>query len=190
MSDDPYSMSPQQAGAKLAEMSVEYSGAEVVDIAKTPEEATKKLQQLFSTPEWVNKLQAGSPSAHEEWQTLIQLKSQENTIDDIVNGTAVPPPFETVTEGNLSTRNLVLSAEWLREIGVPPEGVKHVIESLQPGATSKFTKEDVAWARSNRDRLMQTQEWVDRLLKGDGAARHALVALNAILVAGAAEDQK
>ena len=189
MSDDVFSMTPEQADAQLTAMTIAQNNTGIVDTAKTPEEAGRKLEQLWNDPAWRGRFEGGSSQARQEWEALLDLRRQNITTKDIAEGGPglAAPLFETVGPGELATQHKISAAASLREIGVPPAGIVHIIDSLQPGEKSHFTRADVEWARANRDRLMQTQEWVDRLLKGDGQARHQLVALTAILTAGAAE---
>jgi len=186
---DPFSMTAEQADAQLNAMRLSSDAAATLDVAATPQNAAEKLAALWNDPAWRNRFEAGSSQARQEWEALLDLRRQNITTKDIAEGGPglAAPLFETVGPGELSTQNKISAAASLREAGIPPAGVVHIIDSLQPGEKSHFTRADVEWARANRDRLMQTQEWVDRLLKGDGQARHQLVALTAILTAGAAE---
>ena len=191
MTDEPKPiemLTPQEAGARLNEMAVQYTGGSA-DTPTTPEQAGAKLEKLYNTPEWRNKLEAGHSATRNEWEALRDLKRQSTTTREIAEGRAVAPLFETTEPGGLSTQNKIASADWLREIGIPPAGIEHIIESLQPGTKSHFSAADVSWARVNRERLMQDGAWIDRLLKGDIYARHALIGLNAILVAGAGDEK-
>jgi len=184
---DPFSMTAEQAAAQLTAMTSAQSSAGIVDAPKTPEEAGQKLEQLWNDPAWRNRFEAGHSATRQEFEDLLSVRRQSATVEEIAAGRAFAPLFETVGPGELSTADKISAADQLSEFGIPPEGIKHVIGALQPGAKSPFTEADVEWARSNKERLMQTQEWVDRLLKGDYAARHALIGLSAIIAAGAAE---
>jgi len=186
MSDDAFSMTPEQAAAQLNAMTVAHNGG-AFDVPTTPEQAGQRLEALWNDPAWRGRFEGGSSQARQEFEDLLNVRRQSATVEEIAAGRAFAPLFETVPPGELSTADKISAADQLYEFGIPPKGIEHIIGALQPGAKSPFTVADVTWAESTRTRLMQTQEWVDRLLKGDGQARHQLVALTAILTAGAAE---
>jgi hypothetical protein len=179
-------MTPDEATARLAELTAQYAGAPI-ETPTNAHEAAAKLDRLAADPEWQQKFNAGDVETRREWRELVAMKSGRNSIDDVLAGTANPSPFETVTAGEISTQNLMQAVEWLREDGIPDEGIRHVVESLRPGGKSPFTKQDVAAARAWKHRAMQDRAWVERYLNGAPVERHHMTAVNAILVAGAGD---
>src|SRR5262249_11790010 len=91
---------------------------------------------------------------------------------------AAPSP----SEGGLSPYKTLAFAATLAEAGIPPEAIKATL-------TGTFTAEDVAWAKTQRARLMGDKEFVGKYLSGDRQANHWMTAVNAILTAGAAEEK-
>jgi hypothetical protein len=69
----------------------------------------------------------------------------------------------------------------LRETGFPDAGVRRIIEG------TPTTKEEVEWARVEKDRALSDDGFIKAYLAGSRRERHWLTGLDAILAGGVAE---
>jgi hypothetical protein len=88
------------------------------------------------------------------------------------------------SDGGLSPYKTLSFAAALDEAGIPPEGIRTVLED------KKFTAADVHWARGLKARMTSDPEFIKALLGGSQTARHEFTATMAILSSKAAEEAK
>jgi len=146
----------------------------------TPAEASAKLDSLTADPAWTGQLFAGNGPTVREFQDLVAKKFEGNPLDHIVAGTPgfEPPMIETVTDGKLSTRNQMISAAALRDIGVSPEAIKQAFSGQQE------TREVYDAVKNLKADRLGDKEWVAKLLAGDRAAVREMMLMNIVLVNG------
>lgn len=144
----------------------------------TPAEATARLDVLTADPAWAGKLLSGSGPVVKEFQDLMKMKTAGDPIASILDGTAVSPLIETVTDGKLTTYKQMLGVEQLREAGVGDEGIRQLFEGKP---VSKAEYDAVAAMRAD---CLGDADWTKKLLAGDRATRREFTLMNIVLVGG------
>jgi hypothetical protein len=132
--------------------------------AITPEQATSLLDQMTKD------YRAAHPDP-------LGLSPEQASVELAKIAKAAPE----ATEGGLSPYKTLSFAAGLSEVGIPLEAIAATL------AGDGFTAEDVAWAQTQRARLLGDQEFIAKYLKGDREAVHWMTAVNAIISTGAAE---
>ncbi len=148
----------------------------------TPADATTRLDSLLTDNAWVGRLLAGNGPEASEFRQLMTAKAGpptgEDRIAQIINGSIEPPPFETLFDGELSTRDQASSAAWLKEAGVSEAAVREVLEGR------RCTRAEYDAAKQFGASRMKNAEWVKRLLAGDHDAQREMILLSIIKTAG------
>ncbi len=147
----------------------------------SPVEAAAKLSELMSDKAWAAKLLSGNAPEAREFQQLMAAKSggAGDRLDQIIAGAIEDPAlFETVTAGQLSTRNQMISAEALRDIGVSPAAIRQVFEA-KPVPRAEYD----AVKNLKADRLGD-RDWIKRYLAGDRSAVREMTLMNIVAVGG------
>lgn len=144
----------------------------------TPAEAAARLDGLMADPKWASKMLSGNGPEVRELHDLVAKKSSGDKIDQIIAGTVEPPIFETLHEGQLSTRNVMTSVADLREIGLTDAVIRQAIEG-KPVPRAEYA----AVKRLHADRLANA-EWTAKLLKGGAVERRELTLMQIVLACG------
>lgn len=152
------------------------------DVANlTPEQAGAKLAELSAKPEWAGKLisKADGGAEKREFATLMAAKSGgSSSLDKIIAGTAEAPLVDLVTDGKLSVRNQMISAEGLREMGVGDDAIRQVFESKP---VSKAEHDAAVTLRAD---CLANPEFTKKLLAGDRVAARNLALMNIVIIGG------
>jgi hypothetical protein len=154
-------ISPKQAGEALAQMTKDYHAANPDAMPETPAEATAALAAMAKTPLPPITDPIGAALAGE-------------LRNDVFTTTSPDAPM-------LSPYKLNETVNALREIGFPDAGVRRIIEG------TPTTKEEVEWARIEKERALSDDAFVKAYLSGSRRERHWLTGLDAILAGGVAE---
>jgi hypothetical protein len=178
-----FSLTPEQASAKLAEMGAAYKGA----TPETPKDATAaraRIDALSNSPEFYSKLMKGSVQARKEWDHLNQLIANDaggpTGIIETVDAISDPSALRAAAREALF--------DGLQASGLPDSGVDYV-EGLDRGERAdRPTEGDGVAAREILERLSKNSRWHDRIFKEqDPAAIEAMTRLSSV-VALAAQD--
>lgn len=166
----------------------EAAGADLGVTQPSAVEAAAKLSELMADKAWAAKLLSGDGPQVKEFAQLMAAKSgsagEGDRLDQIIAGTiADPAPFETVTNGQLTTRNQITSAEALRDLGVSPGAIRQVFEA-KPSSRADYD----AVRNLKADRLGD-QDWIKRYLAGDRTAVRDMALMNIVLVGGYKEEK-
>ncbi len=146
--------------------------------ATTPAEAAAKLDSLIANPEFRTKLLASGAAETREFHSLMAVKSGGDRLGQIIAGTAEVPMIETVTAGQLSTYNQMISAADLREIGVGDLAIRQVFEK---NPVSRAEYDAVKTLKADR---LADKEWRAKFLAGDRAAVRDMAHMNIVIVGG------
>jgi hypothetical protein len=147
-------------------------------IPATPAEAGARLDSLLATPEWASQLTSGSGPHVREFSDLMAAKSGTDRLGQIIAGTAEVPMIETVTAGQLSTYNQMLSAADLREIGVSDSAIRQLFEGKP---VSRVEHDAVKALKADR---LSDKEWRAKYLANDRAAVRDMALMNTVIVGG------
>jgi hypothetical protein len=156
----------------------------------TPSEATVLLDARLTNPEFAAKLLAGSGPEVQEFHRLMALKSSDapvaenggDRLDRIIAGTEPAPPFETVVNGELTTRNQIATAQVLRDLGLSNGVIRQAFEGKPVSADEYNAVKNLRTAR------MSDKVWTAKLLAGDFEAKRELALMNIVMVAGYKEQ--
>jgi hypothetical protein len=157
----------------------------------SPTEAAARLEMMKMAPpatglaarlendEWRQALLAGNGPHVKEFNDLLQKKAEaDDRLDKIVAGTAEVPFMETVTGGQITTRNAIQAAEDLRGFGLNDESIKQAI------AGTPVSRAEYDAVKILRGDLMADKEWSAKLLAGDPAATREFTLMNTIVANG------
>ncbi len=175
--DDVSNLTPEQATAKLNEMTAAYRGAPPSANPTTPQEAKLKLESLTQSQEWREQLLSGNVEARRLFTSLTEMASQAtDRLDNVLADKATPQPFEVTTpEQPLSTRDLQSGIDGLRERGLDDDVIREIMGDR---VASKAEHNEV---REFRRKRMGDAEWRKRLLAGDHEAMRELTLMSAVL---------
>ena len=178
MTDTPISaMTPEQATAKLAEMTAAYRGPPPTDKPTTAAEARARLNHLATAKSWNDKLSAGDVEATREFKALTaQVASDTAPYADrgeIVDAISNP---SAVTRGKYDEM-----MEGLVEQGLPESGAQY-IRDLDSGANKNYpTAGDGKAAQAALDRLKRDPTWAKAVLANDPKANAQRTRLAAVV---------
>jgi hypothetical protein len=105
-------------------------------------------------------------------------KAGTDRLGQIIAGTAEVPMIETVTAGQLSTYNQMLSAADLREIGVSDSAIRQLFEGKP---VSRAEHDAVKALKADR---LSDKEWRAKYLANDRAAVRDMALMNTVIVGG------
>jgi hypothetical protein len=182
---DVYSMTPEQATAKLAELEVAHRGPDPSADPKTAAEARARLDRLTADAKWAAKLEAGDTETRKEFQRLTELVANAGNerLDAVLAGKTEPTLIETTTSDDpLTSAQLRSAITDFAGLGFGEKAIREVITG------TPFSREQVIEATGRRARAMGTAEWVTKYLAGDPIAVRDMTVWNSILAASAEDD--
>jgi hypothetical protein len=149
----------------------------------TAAEARVKLDVLKADQDWGKRLVAGDAAARQEFNQLtekIVATEPADRLGEVLAGRAEVPWMESLSGGELSTRDLRGLVADLRAAGLSDEAIREGIE----GTT---VPRAVYVAAQNLQRQRQGDaEWRAKLLAGDWAAKREQLLMSIVLSAGVA----
>jgi hypothetical protein len=193
---DVYTMTPEQAGARLAEIGAQYKAAQTpADAvappppgtpATTPAQAAARLAQLRADPQWRTRVLTGSPTQVREFQQLTALAASHDEAPDVMFETvdAVSNPsalrrsdYETALDGLRENNNLpAITEQYLRDVDA---GLRSDAPTEGDGLVFKEAKE--RWLRDPAVRA--------KYLAGDTATVRQLNNMNRVVALAAQDGQ-
>jgi hypothetical protein len=169
-----WDLSPSEAGEVLSQRSADFA-AQVPTTAQDAHDARLILAAKTSDPNWARAFMSGSRAEREEFEALTQTIANEVDASGVVQA-----PIETTFgDQGIRRQDLIGAISHLGKVGIPPEGIAHII-------AGDFPAEDIEWGQRELDRAMATPEWTDALLRGDPVATHEWTAWCALIAAGKA----
>jgi hypothetical protein len=160
-----FAMTPEQAAAKLAEMTTVYRNDQAVD----------PLHQKYADPAWRTRLELGSPEARAEFDRLVVARASADPVQAAMTGML---PERATSE----LRLMESTASFLRDIGVRDEVVKQTLSA------DKVSRAEYETVKNWRADALKNDEWTKKLLAGDREAQRQLVLANIVLTAEISED--
>jgi hypothetical protein len=131
-------------------------------------EATTRLENLKSSTDATTKLLAGDPYIAKEFSELHAMIDGGDNIELALSG-ALPD----VPDSDL--KQMSGTAEMLKSMGFPEKAVRETISN------SAVTEADVQRATAWRTQALKSQDFADRLLRGEPDAARELLAANIVL---------
>jgi hypothetical protein len=147
--------------------------------------ATKALIELQAQPDFAAKFVSKTDGydVKRQYARLAELSQHDTAkggdrLDKIIAGTAETSTAETTTGGQISTRQAMESAGWLREAGLTDPQIKQVL-SGQPVPKAEY--EQIKLLRSD---LIGNKEWAAKLTSGDAKAGREFLLMNTVIANG------
>jgi hypothetical protein len=180
-----FSLTPEQASAKLAEMGAAYKGV----VPETPKDATAaraRIDALSNSPEFYSKLMKGSVEARAEWARLNLLIA-----NDAGGPTGIIETVDAISDPSAlraSAREAMFDG--LQASGLPDSAVDYV-EGLDRGEIDFRPSEgDGVAAKEILDRLSKNSRWHDRIFREqDPAAIEAMTRLSSVVALAALDGE-
>jgi hypothetical protein len=147
--------------------------------------ATKQLAELKAHPDFAAKFVSTTDGfdVKREYARLAKLSQHDTTrggdrLDRVISGVEPVPFMETTTGGEISTANMIKSAEWLREANLTDPQIKQAL-SGKPVAKAEY--EAIKILRSDR---MGNKDFVAKWLGGDVQAQREMLLMNTVIANG------
>lgn len=126
-----------------------------------PAEAAAKLDALVADKKWSANLLAGNGPERRQMDALISAKTKADKIEAALAGTLQPQAFETVTGGELTSRNLALGVKELKDSGVEVKQIERLLKN------EPISAEDRELVLRQEKQLLGDAAFVKRYLSGD-----------------------
>jgi len=153
---DPFLLSPEQAAAKLAELSAAYRGPPA-------DNEQARLDAFYSDPEKRQKLEAGDGATRREFDALAQAAAEADPTAAVMAGVLPEVPSSDL-------REMSELASYLRDLGMSESLVKETISNQE--TTQEIRDAAVNWEKQH----LSNEEFVKRYLNGDIEARRLMTA--------------
>jgi hypothetical protein len=183
---DVTTLTPAEAGAKLAELEAAYRAPPPSGTPQTAAEAKVRLEHLTSSREFAERFTKGDTAAMREFRELTEMLakgserldfSEIETVDTVSNPGAIPKAHYEGLLAGLKEGGMIDSAEqYLRDLDT---GVR----------TDRPTAGDGTACRQALDRLMKDPEFVRGALNGELKATKLRVALSNVIAMAADDGQ-
>jgi hypothetical protein len=168
---DPFSLSPEQAGAKLAELTATYRGA-------PSEHPQSKLNRLYADPEKRGKIEAGDGATRREFDALAQAAANADPVEAALAGQLPDVPSSEL-------RQKSELASFLRTLGLRDEVVREAIDT-----DSTVNRETHDAAKDWKARNLSDETFVKAYLNGSVEHVKQVTLCNIILMQPIAEKAK
>jgi len=96
----------------------------------SPSQAGERLAELSADKQWASKLLSNDGPTRREFEALSERKLAADRIEAVMDGTAQPQPFETTRGGEISTHNIALGVESLRAIGIEDAPIRAFLQGV------------------------------------------------------------
>jgi hypothetical protein len=159
---DPWSLTPAEAGAKLAEMQNAANPPPPL-IPQDAQDARATLERLSRDKSWADALFNGNVATRKQFDELVAKAASGDTVGDAVAGIVEPavPLFETTANGELPRRHVEGTIAALRDAGLSDGAIEQAV-NLPPISRTEFMA-----AQAFQTKLHGTAEWKNKLLSGD-----------------------
>ena len=140
---DAWDLSSSEAGAVLAQLTVDFHQQQVPLHPTTPHDAALRLTELSADPAFYQKLMRGDVDARRQFDELTALKASGDMVTD-----PMPLEFETTVGDGLRRHDLLSAAADMRQRdGFPERAIEHILSD------GRFDAEAVAIS----------QHWISRM---------------------------
>jgi hypothetical protein len=182
---DPWSMTPDQATATLAQMQIDAHPPAPLN-PTTPRDARRRLDELTSNKEWGARWLAGHSAEGAEYKRLSELANQADEVKDAINNTTPESQsfsIETTTAGQLNRRDLASVIDTFRDSGLSDDSIAQALNG------SKVSRAEYMAAKALKSARHGDEGWRQRWLSGGWAEGREQWLLN-IVLSSEIEDAK
>jgi hypothetical protein len=167
MTDNVETLSPEQAGAKLADLTAAYK-------ATLPVSAQKQLDDFYADPDKRGKLEAGNIQTRREFDEMVTAAAAEDPVKAAMSGALPDLPSSEL-------RQMSELAGWLRELGISESSIAQALSGAQE------TQEAFDYVKQLKASWLIDPEWVKRWLAGGEKEKRDMVLSSIVLVNGPKE---
>jgi hypothetical protein len=169
---DPWTMTPGEAGAWLAEMSTAASPPPPI-APETSAGARARLDMLAKDSGFATAVFSGDMAANQEFKNLTTLAAGADDVADAVAGTSSDQPFEVTVDGQLPRRAIADFVASMRESGVSDAAIAQALRG------DKVPRREFDAVRMLQRARHGDADWCKRLLSGDYTAgrEHKLMSI-------------
>jgi hypothetical protein len=174
---DPWSMTPDQATATLAQMQIDAHPPAPLN-PTTPQDARRRLDELTSNKEWGARWVAGGIAEGKEYARLSELANQADEVKDAINNTTPESQsfsIETTTPGQLNRRDLASVIDTFRDSGLSDDSIAQALNG------SKVSRAEYMAAKALKSARHGDAAWRQRWLNGGWAEGREQWLLNIVL---------
>lgn len=172
---DPFSMTPAEAGARLAEMAAAASPAPPL-APTTAADARARLDVLTKDAAWTGRFMSGNVEARREFAELTAKVAGGDDVADALDGAPMSERlFETTMNGALSSRVVNEVVASMRELGISDGAIEEQLRD------KPVTRSDRAATEAFRNMRHGDADWCKRLISGDAAAKREHILMCSIL---------
>jgi hypothetical protein len=146
----------------------------------TADAARARRAAIIADPALGEKFRKGDIALAQEMRTLNMAIAEAPTGDKlgaILAGTATPGGFETTTDSELGTSDLMSAVDGLRKQGHSDKIIRAIVEG-EPVTAERHREAELA-----RERLLRDREWLRNYREGSSDHRQQLNNINAVLAA-------
>jgi hypothetical protein len=176
---DPWSMTSDQVGARLAQMQTDMHPPPSID-PQTPGEASARLQQLVADKDFGARYLAGGVAERKEMDRLHALADQGDKVQDAINNTAAPETFtiETIGPGELNSRDRASMVNALRDAGL---GDDAILQAMHGAPVDRpVGRAELMAAKALKSALFGNKDWRDRLFAGGWREKNQTLLISTI----------
>jgi hypothetical protein len=160
---------PEQATARLAQMTAEYQKANTPVPTSDRGAARAELDALGNDPNWRAAFFRGSPAARQQFSELAAKAAGGDETAAVLAGDIPSPEIEitgSAVGGRITTRAMAVEVGALRESGLNDDTIRQIVDGTPASAA------EVAMARRYREMRMSDPAWTARYLKGRECANN------------------
>ena len=112
----------------------------------TPHEARVRIDALTSNKEWGKRWLEGGIAEHKEYQRLSALADQADEVKDAIAGTTPEPNLiETVSPGQLNSRDLASTVEMFRDSGLTDDVIHQAMRGSEVSEVFDDQGAQICW---------------------------------------------
>jgi hypothetical protein len=176
-----WSMTPDEAGAVLAERAADFHAPAAPLVPSNPNEARARLAQLTASAEWARRLMSGDIEARREFQSLSEMAAAGEAVDALSDTSPQPIIETTIGSEAVKRQDLISAAADLHSVW-GPEGDGAIRELLDQNTV--LPADFVADARVWKTQALNDPTFCEMLLRGDLWAVQRMTLFNAIIAVG------
>jgi hypothetical protein len=161
-------------------------GAPAPSAPTTADAARARRAAIIADPALGEKFRKGDIAINQEMRSLNMAIAEAPTGDKlgaVLAGTATPGGFETTTDSELGTSDLMSAVDGLRKQGHSDKIIRAIIEG-EPVTAERHREAELA-----RERLMRDRKWLQDYRAGSSDHVQQMHNINAVLAAPIAETK-
>ena len=138
-----------------------------------------RIAQLTDNREWGKRWLEGGIAEHKEYQRLQAIADQADEVKDAIAGTTPEPNLiETVSPGQLNSRDLASTVEMFRDSGLTDDVIH---QAMRGSEVSQVSRAEYLAAKAMKSARLGDEAWVARWSKGGWAEQREMLHINTIV---------